>query len=145
MRTDGGPDFSSQAFEQVLDKHNINHEHITADSSEENGIVERKIGVVSERARVCLHWAQLPQPWWAEAVKYVVQTLNLTPSYALGLVSPYYMRTGRKHPLSLLQPFGSLVCTYVKPARRAAGKLSPAGQVGILLSYNDRSDGGVQG
>ena len=26
-----------------------------------------------------------------------------------------------------------------------AGKLSPAGQVGILLSYNDRSDGGVQG
>ena len=55
------------------------------------------------------------------------------------------MRTGRKHPLSLLQPFRSLVRTYVKPVRRAAGKLSPAAQVEILLSYHDRSDDGVQG
>ena len=145
IRSDGGPDFSSHEFEHVLDKFSINHEHITADSSEQMGIVERKIGVVSERTRVCLHWAQLPQPWWAEAVKYVVQTLNLTPSYALGFTSPYYMRTGRQHSLSLLQPFGCLVCTYIKPVRRTAGKLSPAGQVGIFLSYNDRSDGGVQG
>ena len=61
--SDGGPDFSSHEFEQVLDKFDINHEHITADSSEQMGIVERKIGVVSERSRVCLHWAQLPQPW----------------------------------------------------------------------------------
>ena len=84
-----------------------------------------------------------------EAVKYVVQTLNLTPSYALGYTSPYYMRTGRqrRHSLTLLllQPFGCLVCTYIKPVRRAAGKLSAAGQVGIFLSYHDRSDGGVQG
>ena len=29
---------------------------------------------------------------------YVVQTLNLTPSYVFGCVSPYYMRTGHKHP-----------------------------------------------
>ena len=145
IRSDGGPDFSSHEFEHVLDKFNINHEHITADSSEQMGIVERKIGVVSERTRVCLNWAQLPQPWWAEAVKYVVQTLNITPSYALGFVSPYYMRTGRQHSLKLLQPFGCLVCTYIKPVRRSAGKLSPAGQVGIFLSYHDRTDGGVQG
>ncbi len=145
IRSDGGPDFSSHKFEHVLDRYNIHHEHITADSSEQMGIVERKIGVVSERTRVCLHWAQLPQPWWGEAVKYVVQTLNLTPSYALGFTSPYYMRTGRQHSLTLLQPFGCLVCTYIKPVRRAAGKLSPAGQVGIFLSYHDRSDGGVQG
>ena len=93
IRSDG--DFSSLEFEHVLDKCNIHNEHITADSSEQMGIVERKIGVVSERTRVCLHWAQLPQPsWWGEAVKYVVQTLNLTPSYALGFTSPYYMRTG---------------------------------------------------
>ena len=93
IRSDGGPDFSSHQFEQVLDKFDINHEHITGDRSEQMGIVKRKIGVISERTRVCLHWAQLPQPWWGEAVKYVVQTLNLTLSYALGFMSPYYMRT----------------------------------------------------
>ena len=146
IRSDGGADFSSFDFEHVLDKYDIQHECIPADSSEQNGIVERKIGVIGERVRTILHWSQLPQSWWAEAVKYVVQMLNLTPSYALEhFATPYKMRTGKDHSQQMLQPFGCLTCSYIKPVRRAAGKLSPSGQVGIFLSYDDRSDGGIQG
>ena len=146
IRSDGGADFGSFEFDRVLDKHNIQHECIPADSSEQNGIVERRIGVIGERVRTILNWSQLPQSWWAEAVKYVVQMLNLTPSYShTNYETPYKMRTGKDHSQQLLQPFGCLTCSYIKPVRRAAGKLSPAGQVGIFLSYDDRSDGGIQG
>ena len=146
IRSDGGSDFGSFDFDRVLDKYNIQHESIPADSSEQNGIVERRIGVIAERVRTILNWSQLPQSWWAEAVKYVVQMLNLTPSYSHpNFETPYKMRTGKDHSQKMLQPFGCLTCSYIKPVRRAAGKLSPAGQVGIFLSYDDRSDGGIQG
>ena len=55
IRSDGGADFSSFAFDQVLDKHNIQHECVPADSSEQNGIVKRKIGVIGERVRTILN------------------------------------------------------------------------------------------
>ena len=55
IRSDGGPDFNAHEFEHVLDKFKIYHDHITTDSSEQMGIVERKIGVVSEHTLVCLH------------------------------------------------------------------------------------------
>ena len=49
LRSDGGPDFGSHDFEQVLDKYNILHEHIPTDNSEQNCIVERRIGIIGER------------------------------------------------------------------------------------------------
>ena len=147
IRSDGGPDFSSASAISVLDAHDVTHELTNAGSSNQNGIVERRIGIVAERTRTALAWSDLPAAWWAEAVRYSVQTLNLTPSAALpGCVSPYYMRTGRHHPTRLLQPFGCLASVYRQPQDRPAGKLAQkAADVGIFLGYDERSDGGVQG
>ena len=146
IRSDGGPDFGSAATMNVLDAHGITHEIVNAGASNQNGLVERRIGVVAAKVRTALAWSQLPAAWWAEAVRHVVQTLNLTPSRTLpNCVSPYYMRTGRHHPTQLLRPFGCLASVYKKPEMRDGGKLMKAGEVGILLGYDERSDGGVQG
>ena len=146
IRSDGGPDFHSTDTENVLDKYSITHEFINAGASNQNGVVERRIGIVAERVRASLAWSNLPHAWWAECVRHTVQTLNLTPSTALpDCVSPYFMRTGKHHPTQLLHPFGCLASVYVKPGDRECGKLDKAGKVGIFLGYDERSDGGVQG
>ena len=146
VRSDGGPDFASAATINVLDKFDITHEIVNAGASNQNGIVERRIGIVAARTRTVLAWSDLPASWWAEAVRYVVQTLNLTPAAVLpDGVSPYQLRNGHTHPVRLLQPFGCLASVYRKPGDRESGKMGKAADVGIFLSYDERSDGGVQG
>ena len=146
LRSDGGPDFASAATINVLDSHDVTHEIVNAGASNKNGIVERRIGLVAERTRTALAWSDLPASWWAEAVRYAVQILNLTPCSVLPHgVSPYELRNGYAHTYKLMQPFGCLASVYKKPGNREGGKLAKAADVGIFLGYDERSDGGIQG
>ena len=146
LRSDGGPDFASAATINVLDEHDVTHELTNAGASNQNGMVERRIGIVAARVRTVLAWSQLPAAWWAECVRYVVQSLNLTPTPVLpDGVSPYTLRNGKQHSLRLLQPFGCLASVYRAPEDRDGGKLMKAADVGIFLGYDERSDGGIQG
>lgn len=45
-------------------------ERVNTGASQQNGVAERKIGVIGERVRTLLSWAELPLPWWGEAVEY---------------------------------------------------------------------------
>jgi hypothetical protein len=59
-------------------------------------------------------------------------------------MSPYRIRTGKEHDVSILHPFGCLATVYIKPQERR-GKLRPAADIGIYLGHGERSDGGLQG
>ena len=72
--------------------------------------------------------------------------LNVTPSSDKrhGGMSPYRIRTGKEHDISIFVPFGCLATVHIK-AKDRGGKLRPAADVGVYLGHGERSDGGLQG
>jgi IS30 family transposase len=146
IRVDGGPDFKAAKFNEMCRKRAIEVEPTNADSSEQNGVAERVNGIIAERVRTVLQWANLPLAWWEEAARYCVQLRNVTPTQAnTGGMSPFRKRNGRDHDLNMFQPFGSLAGIYLKPMKRK-GKLRKAAQVGILLGFGEKpGNGGYQG
>ena len=59
-------------------------------------------------------------------------------------MSPYRIRTGKEHDISIFVPFGCLATVHIK-AKDRGGKLRPAADVGVYLGHGERSDGGLQG
>ena len=62
----------------------------------QNGVSERKIRFIMEKARTMLLEAQLPARFWAEAVNMAVYLLNRSQTKALNGVTPFEAWHGRK-------------------------------------------------
>ena len=111
VRTDNGPDFNCDKFQQVLRRHSITHEPSPPDASQQRGIVERGIGVLSAISRASLFWAKAPLPFWGECVKkHATPTSNNRPNKSNpNNMSPYRMANpGRPSQLDKLRTFGCL-------------------------------------
>ena len=91
VRTDNGPDFNSDKFRQVLRFHSITREPSPPDASQQRGVVERGIGVLSAITRASLFWAKAPLPFWGESImNHSTPTSNNRPNASNpGNKSPY--------------------------------------------------------
>ena len=147
VRTDNGPDFNCDAFRQVLRKHFITYEHSPPDASQQRGVAERGIGVLSAITRASLCWSKAPLEFWGESVvNHSTPTSNNRPNSsnpdnksAYQMVNP-----GRPSQLAALRPFGCLSFTLVKTIDRA-GKMNPASSCGFLAGYGLTPDGTING
>ena len=147
VRTDNGPDFNCDAFRQVLRRHSITHEPSPPDASQQRGIAERGIGVLSAITRAGLFWAKAPLSFWGECIKHhATPTSNNRPNSAnTNNASPYKMiNPDRPSQLRKLRPFGCLSFTLVKTMDRQ-GKLNPASSCGFLSGYGVTPDGTING
>ena len=146
VRTDNGPDFNCDAFRQVLRKHSITHEPSPPDASQQRGLAERGIGVLSKIGRASLFWAMSPLPFWGEAIKHAAPTSDNTPNSANpNNASPFQMvNPDKPSQLSKLRPFGCLAFTLVKVKDRN-GKLNPASSCGFFAGYGLTPDGVING
>ncbi|KAH9106592.1 hypothetical protein AeMF1_017847, partial [Aphanomyces euteiches] len=68
FRSDGGFEYSSNDFEETLEKHGIHHESSVPDNQWQNGMAERAHRSLMEMAMAMLAHAGLAKRWWAEAV-----------------------------------------------------------------------------
>ncbi|CAI7881664.1 unnamed protein product [Closterium sp. NIES-53] len=77
------------------------------DSPQQNGITERRIGLVMEVTRTSMIHAAAPHFQWPFAVRYAVHQLNLWPRVSLPETSPTLRWTGEVGDASVFRVWGS--------------------------------------
>ncbi|CAI7820278.1 unnamed protein product [Closterium sp. NIES-53] len=96
------------------------------DSPQQNGIAERRIGLVMEVARTSMIHVDAPHFLWPFVVRYAAHQLNLWPRVSLPETSPTLRWTGEVGDASVFRVWGSraFVCdTFTTPPRVVSFRL----------------------
>ncbi|CAI7796626.1 unnamed protein product [Closterium sp. NIES-53] len=94
LHSDKGGEFSSNILRDFCRGEGILQSLTLSDSPQQNGIAERRIGLVIEVARTSMIHAAAPHFLWPFAVQYVAHQLNLLPRVSLPETSPTLRWTG---------------------------------------------------
>ncbi|CAI7807116.1 unnamed protein product [Closterium sp. NIES-53] len=94
LHSDRGGEIFSARLEKFCQGRGIVQSYTLPDLPQQNGVAERRIGLVMEAARTSMCHAGAPQLLWPQAVRYDVHQLNLWPSDARPRVTPVSLWTG---------------------------------------------------
>ena len=108
-----------------------------ADSSNQNGPVERAHLTVANAIRALLLGASLPAKFWPYAFHHWLRITRSLPSRDQD-VAPYTVTTGKTDDLSKLRTFGCRV--WVRPPGRRRAKLVPNSRKGLFLGLLPNTD-----
>ncbi|CAI7923724.1 unnamed protein product [Closterium sp. NIES-54] len=100
-------------------------------SPQQNGIAERRIGMVMDVARTSMIHAAAPHFLWPFAVQYAAHQLNLQPRVSLPETSPTLWWTGKVVDVSAFRVWGSRA--FVRDL--SADKLSPRAVPCVFLGF----------
>ncbi|MBW0477124.1 hypothetical protein O181_016839 [Austropuccinia psidii MF-1] len=103
-----------------------------------NVFSERTNRAILEKAHCLLLGANLPNQYWAEAVKHATFLINLIPTPSRDNQLPLYLWTGNAPRIKHIRTFGCKVI-FAIPREKQPWKLAPTGEVGILLGFNYES------
>ncbi|KAF0722783.1 hypothetical protein Ae201684_018174 [Aphanomyces euteiches] len=93
-------------------------------SPQQNGVAERRIGILVQKIRAMLIEGSLPKFLWATALDYAAWLTNILPSTSNDGQSPYY-RVFKTHPsLSYVKTFGCTAFVHIQQEARPS-KLDP--------------------
>ncbi|CAI7878012.1 unnamed protein product [Closterium sp. NIES-53] len=95
LHSDRGGKFSSDLLRDFCHGEGITQSFTLPDSPQQNGIAERRIGLVMEVARTSMIHADAPHFLWPFAVRYAAHQLNLWPRVSLPETSPTLRWTGK--------------------------------------------------
>ncbi|CAI7847832.1 unnamed protein product [Closterium sp. NIES-54] len=115
----------------------ILHSFTLPDSPRQNGIAERRIGLVMEVARTSMIHAAAPHFLWPFAVQYAAHQLNLWPHVSLPKTSPTLCWTGEVGNASVFWVWGSR--TFVRDP--FADKISPRAIPYVFLDFSPNVPG----
>ncbi|CAI7874922.1 unnamed protein product [Closterium sp. NIES-53] len=94
LHSDRGGEFSSDLLRDFCCGEGILQSFMLPDSRQQNGIAERRIGLVMEVAHTSMIHAAAPHFHWPFAVRYAAHQLNLWPRVSLPETSPTLCWTG---------------------------------------------------
>jgi hypothetical protein len=100
----------------------------------QNGVVERKNGVIQEMARVMIHSKNLAQHFWGEAVNIAWHIINRVYLRLETNKTPYEIWWGKKPTVKYFRTFGNKC--YILRDRENLGKFDPKSDEGIFLGYS---------
>ncbi|CAI7931862.1 unnamed protein product, partial [Closterium sp. NIES-54] len=95
LHSDRGGEFSSALLGAFCRAQGIRQTFTLPASPQQNGIAERRIGMVMDVARTSMIHAAAPHFLWPFAVQYAVHQLNLQPRVSLPETSPTLLWTGK--------------------------------------------------
>ncbi|CAI7858890.1 unnamed protein product [Closterium sp. NIES-54] len=121
LHSDRGGEFSSTLLRDFCRGEGILQPFTIPDSPQQNGIAERRIGLVMEVARTSMIHAAAPHFLWPFAVQYAAHQLNLWPRVSLPETLPTLRWTGKVGDASVFQVWGSRA--FVRDT--LADKISP--------------------
>ncbi|CAI7782375.1 unnamed protein product, partial [Closterium sp. NIES-54] len=98
-----GGEFSSSLLWDFCRGEGILQSFTLPDSPQQNGIAERRIGLVMEVARTSMIHAAAPHFLWSFAVRYAAHQLNLRPRVSLPETSPTLRWTGEVDDASVFR------------------------------------------
>ncbi|CAI7831098.1 unnamed protein product, partial [Closterium sp. NIES-53] len=107
LHSDRGGEFSSDLLRDFCRGEGILQSFTLPDSPQQNGIAERRIGLVMEVARTSMIHAATPHFLWPFAVRYAAHQLNFLPRVSLPETSPTLRWTGEVGDASVFRVWGS--------------------------------------
>ncbi|CAI7868073.1 unnamed protein product [Closterium sp. NIES-53] len=131
LHSDRGGEFSSGLLQDSCPGEGILQSFTLPDSPQQNGIAERRIGLVMEGARTSMIHAIAPHFLWPFAVRYAAHQLNLWPRVSLPETSPTLRWMGEVGNASVLRVWGSRA--FVR--NTSADKLSPRAIPFVFLGF----------
>ncbi|CAI7760833.1 unnamed protein product [Closterium sp. NIES-53] len=136
LHRDMGGEFSSDLLWDFCRGEGILQSFTLPDSPQQNGIGERRIGLVMEVARTSMIHAAAPHFLWPFAVWYAAHQLNLWPRVSLPEASPTLHWTGEVSDASLFRVWGSHAFVYDTSADKLSGRVIPC----VFLGFVPDSD-----
>lgn len=106
--SDGGGEFCSDEFEQLLVKKGIIHSETPPNNPQRNGKAERNFKIIFDGVRVLLKAAQLPRNYWGEAAIHFIYCRNRTIKHGTNKTR-FELLFGKQPSAKHLLPFGSPV------------------------------------
>ncbi|CAI7749209.1 unnamed protein product [Closterium sp. NIES-54] len=131
LHSDRGGEFSSNLLWDFCRGEGILQSFTLSASPQQNGIAERRIGLVMEVARTSMIHAAAPNFLWPFAVQYAAHQLNLWPRVSLPETSPTLRWTGEVGDASVFRVWGSR--PFVRDT--SAHKLSPRAIPCVFLGF----------
>ncbi|CAI7807506.1 unnamed protein product, partial [Closterium sp. NIES-53] len=107
LHSDRGGEFSADLLRAFCRAEGIRQTFTLPASPQQNGIAERRIGMVMDVARTSMIHAAAPHFLWPFAVQYVVHQINLQPRVSLPETSPNVRWTGKVGDASAFRVWGS--------------------------------------
>ncbi|CAI7875784.1 unnamed protein product [Closterium sp. NIES-54] len=131
LHSDRGGEFSSARLGAFCRARGIRQTFTLPASPQQNGIAERRIGMVMDVARTSMIHAAAPHFLWPFAVQYAAHQLNLQPRVSLPETSPTLRWTGKVGDASAFRVWGSRA--FVRDL--SADKLSPRVVPCVFLGF----------
>ncbi|CAI7895337.1 unnamed protein product, partial [Closterium sp. NIES-53] len=107
LHSDRGREFSSDLLRAFCRAEGIHQTFTLPASPQQNGIAERRIGMVMDVARTSMIHAAAPHFLWPFAVQYAAHQNNLQPQVSLPETSPTLRWTGKVGDASAFRVWGS--------------------------------------
>ncbi|CAI7847443.1 unnamed protein product, partial [Closterium sp. NIES-54] len=131
LHSDRGGEFSSGLVGAYCRARGIRQTFMLPDSPQQNGIAERRIGMVMDVARTSMMHAAAPHFLWPFAVRYAAHHINLHPRVSRPETSPALLWTGKVGDASAFRVWGSRA--FVRDL--SADKLSPRAAPCVFLGF----------
>ena len=113
VRTGNSGKFERE-FQRELDRRSITHEHTPPDTPQYNGVAERALGLLREKAVILMEESDdvinvLREKLWAQAMLFAYDFTNKSVTTSTdGGKSPYELWFGKFPPADNLRPFGAV-------------------------------------
>ncbi|CAI7860235.1 unnamed protein product, partial [Closterium sp. NIES-53] len=107
LHSDRGGEFSSDILRAFCRSEGIRQTFTLPASSQQNGITERRIGMVMDVARTSMIHAAAPHFLWPFAVQYAAHQINLQPRVSLPETTPTLRWTWKVGDASAFRVWGS--------------------------------------
>ncbi|CAI7844189.1 unnamed protein product, partial [Closterium sp. NIES-53] len=131
LHSDRGGEFSSRLLRDYCRARGIRQTFTLPDSPQQNGIAERRIGMIMDVARTSMIHAAAPHFLWPFAVRYAAHQINLHPRVSSPETSPALLWTGKVGDASAFRVWGSRA--FVRDL--SADKLSPRATPCVFLGF----------
>ncbi|CAI7871723.1 unnamed protein product, partial [Closterium sp. NIES-54] len=125
LHSDRGGEFSSDLLRAFFRAEGIRHSFMLPASPQQNGIAERRIGMVMDVARTSIIHAAAPHFLWPFAVQYAAHQINLQPRVSLPKTTPTLLWTGKVGNASVFCVWGSRAFVHDASADKLSSRDVP--------------------
>ncbi|CAI7765421.1 unnamed protein product, partial [Closterium sp. NIES-53] len=132
LHSDRGGEFSSDLLLEFCRGEGITQSFTLPDSPQQNGIAERRIGLVMEVARTSMIHAAAPHFLRPFAVRYAAHQINLWPRVSLPETSPTLRWTGKVGDASVFRVWGSRAFVCDTSADKLSARAIPCVFLGFV-------------
>ncbi|CAI7812836.1 unnamed protein product [Closterium sp. NIES-53] len=132
LHSDRGGEFSSDLLRAFYRAEGIRQTFTLPASPQQNGIAERRIGMVMDVARTSMIHAAAPHFLWPFAVQYAAHQINLQPRVSLPETTPTMRWTGKVGDASAFRVWGSRAFVRDTSADKLSSRAVPCVFLGFL-------------